>query len=81
MAHTARLVAGEIDTIEILEGRNLNDVLEVIKGKAIERSILSGAAPGELHVRTVLLYVKADKMTLPETVQIADVANIPVQVR
>ncbi|GJE86630.1 HyuA and DUF917 domain-containing protein [Phanerochaete sordida] len=38
-------VAGEIDTIEILQGRNIDDVIEAMKVQAIEKAIRLGASP------------------------------------
>ena len=40
-------MAGEIDTIEILEGRNLDEVTEEIKARAIQKAVRSGARVGE----------------------------------
>ena len=40
-------VAGEIDTIEIMQGRDIHTVVEGIKKKAIEKAIAAGADPGE----------------------------------
>lgn len=37
------VVAGEVDTIEFLAGRNVHDVVEEIKTKAIAKAIASGA--------------------------------------
>lgn len=37
------IVAGEVDTIEFLAGRNVHDVVEEIKTKAIAKAIASGA--------------------------------------
>jgi hypothetical protein len=44
------LVAGEIDTIEILQGRNINDVIESIKLEAIEKAVAAGANPSKVPV-------------------------------
>lgn len=44
---TSNAVAGEVDTIELLQGRNINDVIEAIKVQAIERAIRSGADASE----------------------------------
>lgn len=43
---TLFVVAGEIDTIEILQGRNIDDVIDVIKTEAIAKAIKFGANPG-----------------------------------
>ena len=43
-------VSGEVDTIEILEGRSISDVLENIKQRAVERAVESGAQPGNVRV-------------------------------
>ena len=40
-------VAGEIDTIEILQDRNIHDVIEGIKVQAVEKAIKGGADPGK----------------------------------
>ncbi|KAF7797056.1 hypothetical protein EIP86_008248 [Pleurotus ostreatoroseus] len=52
-------VAGEVDTIEILQGRAIDDVIDDIKQQAFERAVQSGAKP--------------------ESVQIVEVNNLPVQ--
>ncbi|KIP10827.1 hypothetical protein PHLGIDRAFT_22081 [Phlebiopsis gigantea 11061_1 CR5-6] len=52
-------VAGEIDTIEILQGRNIDDVIEGLKTEAIAKAIQFGANP--------------------QTTQIVEVTNLPVQ--
>jgi hypothetical protein len=36
-------VSGEVDTIEILEGRKLDDVLGIIKQRAIQNAVDAGA--------------------------------------
>ncbi|KZT59565.1 DUF917-domain-containing protein [Calocera cornea HHB12733] len=43
-------VAGEVDTIEILEGRRLDEVLEKIKKEAIARAIAAGADASKVAV-------------------------------
>ena len=43
-------VSGEVDTIEILEGRSLPDVLENIKQRAVDRAVKSGAQPGSVRI-------------------------------
>lgn len=43
-------VSGEVDTIEILEGRSISDVLENIKQRAVDRAVESGAQPGNVRV-------------------------------
>jgi hypothetical protein len=40
------VVAGEIDTIEILQGRDIDDVIDVIKRQAIEKAVQNGARRG-----------------------------------
>lgn len=41
-------VAGEIDTIELLEGRNIRDIIEGLKAQALEKAIKAGADPSPL---------------------------------
>lgn len=51
-------VAGEIDTIEILANRKIDEVIEDIKAKAIEKAVKAGANPGnllDLHKRRILI--------------------------
>ncbi|KZT59564.1 hypothetical protein CALCODRAFT_516015 [Calocera cornea HHB12733] len=43
-------VAGEVDTIEILEGRQLDEVVETIKKSAIARAIAAGADASKVSV-------------------------------
>ncbi|KZO91644.1 hydantoinase/oxoprolinase [Calocera viscosa TUFC12733] len=43
-------VAGEVDTIEILEGKVLSEVLEKIKKDALARAIAAGGDPGRVSV-------------------------------
>ncbi|KAJ3558225.1 hypothetical protein NM688_g1053 [Phlebia brevispora] len=43
-------VAGEVDTIEILQGRPIDDVIGAIKAQAIERAIRSGADPDTTRI-------------------------------
>ena len=48
-------VAGEVDTIEILAGRDIHDVVEAIKVQAIRKAVAAGADPGapcRLHIRS-----------------------------
>lgn len=40
------IVAGEVDTIEFLNGRTLEDVVEPLKLQAIRKAIEAGADPG-----------------------------------
>ncbi|KAI8986894.1 DUF917-domain-containing protein [Trametes punicea] len=47
-------VAGEIDTIEFLAGRNIHTVVESIKEKAIKKAIASGAEPSMTKVVEVI---------------------------
>ncbi|KAI0938669.1 hypothetical protein AcV5_000296 [Taiwanofungus camphoratus] len=43
-------VAGEIDTIELLQNRNIHDVIEAIKAQAIEKAIKAGADPASTKI-------------------------------
>lgn len=43
-------VAGEIDTIEILQGRKIDDVIESIKAQAIEKAVCCGAIPETVKI-------------------------------
>ncbi|TFY55280.1 hypothetical protein EVJ58_g8349 [Rhodofomes roseus] len=43
-------VAGEVDTIEILQGRDVHEVIEGIKAQAIEKAIKGGADPATVRV-------------------------------
>lgn len=71
-------VAGEIDTIEILANRKIDEVIEEIKAKAIEKAVKAGANPGKLfHLHNGLSRNNAST----DTVRIVEVANLPVQVR
>ena len=71
-------VAGEIDTIEILANRKIDEVIEEIKAKAVEKAVKAGANPGTLiRLRNELSRNDA----LADTVRIVEVANLPVQVR
>ena len=45
------VVAGEVDTIEFLQGRTLESVLEPLKLEAIQKAIRAGANPGRSHLR------------------------------
>ncbi|KAI0777763.1 DUF917-domain-containing protein [Trametes elegans] len=47
-------VAGEIDTIEFLAGRNIHDVVESIKEKAIQKAISAGADPATTKIVEVI---------------------------
>ena len=49
VTHTYDVVAGEIDTIELLQGRSIHDVIDNIKAQAIEKAIRAGADPGETN--------------------------------
>lgn len=71
-------VAGEIDTIEILANRKIDEVIEEIKAKAIEKAVKAGANPGKLlhHCNG-----SSRNKALADTVRIVEVANLPVQVR
>ncbi len=40
-------MAGEVDTIEILQGRHIDDVINKIKEQAIQRAVQSGARAGQ----------------------------------
>ena len=46
-------VAGEVDIIEILEGRDENQVFESIKRKAIDNALAKGADPKDLHIAEI----------------------------
>ncbi|KAI0682250.1 hydantoinase/oxoprolinase [Earliella scabrosa] len=43
-------VAGEVDTIEILAGRDIHDVVEAIKEQAIRKAVAAGADPATTKV-------------------------------
>ncbi|OSD08105.1 hydantoinase/oxoprolinase [Trametes coccinea BRFM310] len=47
-------VAGEIDTIEFLAGRDIHTVVESIKEKAIQKAIASGADPATTKIVEVI---------------------------
>ncbi|PCH44913.1 DUF917-domain-containing protein [Wolfiporia cocos MD-104 SS10] len=47
-------VAGEIDTIELLQGRDIHDVIEAIKVQAIDKAIKSGADPATTKIVEVV---------------------------
>ena len=49
VTHSYDVVAGEIDTIELLQGRSIHDVIDNIKAQAIEKAIRAGADPGETN--------------------------------
>lgn len=51
-----RLVAGDVDTIEILQGRNIDDVIDKIKSQAIEKAINFGANPSMPFFVSSLFY-------------------------
>ena len=44
------VVAGEIDTIEILAGRNVHDVIEEIKTQAVAKAVAAGADPSSTRI-------------------------------
>lgn len=46
-------VSGDIDTIQILQGRKLTDVLEHIKGLAIEKAVAAGAEPDSVSIAEI----------------------------
>ena len=46
-------VSGEIDTIEILEGKNLQVTLEILKKKAIDKAVEAGADPETTRIAEV----------------------------
>ena len=73
-------MAGEIDTIEILQGRKFDDVIEVIKAQAIEKAIRCGAIPGMCSKHQLVVYDRG-LISIIETIKIVEVANLPVQVR
>ncbi|KAH9835241.1 hydantoinase/oxoprolinase [Rhodofomes roseus] len=43
-------VAGEIDTIELLQGRSIHDVIDNIKAQAIDKAIRAGADPATVKI-------------------------------
>jgi len=43
-------VAGELDTVEILQDRALEDVIEQCKAKAVERAVQAGAKPETVRI-------------------------------
>ncbi|KZT10328.1 DUF917-domain-containing protein [Laetiporus sulphureus 93-53] len=47
-------IAGEIDTIELLQNRNIHDVIEGIKAQAIEKAIAAGADPATTKIVEVV---------------------------
>ncbi|KAF9819430.1 hypothetical protein IEO21_02173 [Rhodonia placenta] len=47
-------VAGEIDTIELLEGRNIRDIIEGLKAQALEKAIKAGADPSTTKIVEVI---------------------------
>ncbi len=46
MTRPVVIVAGEVDTIELLVGRDIHTVVDAIKREAIEKATSSGADPG-----------------------------------
>jgi hypothetical protein len=46
-------VSGEIDTIEILQGQKLPDVLERIKSLAVEKAVAAGAEPASVSIAEI----------------------------
>ncbi|KAI0694195.1 hydantoinase/oxoprolinase [Cytidiella melzeri] len=74
-------VAGEVDTIQILQGRHIDDVINIIKDQAIQKSIRSGAREGQsMSIYICGRYVVTVLNSVTETVKIVEVANYPVQV-
>lgn len=49
-------VSGEIDTIEILSGKDLPEVLERIKQKAIEEAVRNGAERSTTRIADINIY-------------------------
>ena len=49
-------VSGEVDTVEILEGKSLDETLERIKDMAIERAITAGADQANVRVVEVNVF-------------------------
>ncbi|CCM04742.1 uncharacterized protein FIBRA_06931 [Fibroporia radiculosa] len=47
-------VAGEIDTIELLQNRDIHDVIDAIKKQAIEKAIKAGADPATTKIVEVV---------------------------
>lgn len=76
------LVAGEVDTIEFLQGRDIHDVIDAIKLQASLKAKSAGADPGLFHSFSrpwCLVFV--DVLFVPTaTVKIVEVTNLPVQV-
>lgn len=72
-------MAGEIDTIELLEGRNIRDIIEGLKAQALEKAIKAGADPSPLFRSPW-----SDSMLIlfspVGTTKIVEVVNLPVQV-
>jgi hypothetical protein len=78
---TVITVAGEIDTIEILQGRSIDDVIEAIKAQAVQKAIQSGANPGmSFHIFRPLPRTLPNAIPIVETTKIVEVSNLPVQV-
>lgn len=54
-------MAGEVDTIEILQGCHIDDVINKIKEQAIQRAVQSGARAGQssriIALTTVLMNI------------------------
>ena len=48
--HPNHAVAGEIDTIEILAGRDIHTVIDEIKAKATQKAVDAGADPASTRV-------------------------------
>lgn len=46
MTSACVIVAGEVDTIELLAGRDIHTVVDAIKREAIQKATSSGADPG-----------------------------------
>ncbi|KAI0746875.1 DUF917-domain-containing protein [Daedaleopsis nitida] len=85
-------VAGEVDTIEILAGRDLHTVVEAIKFQALRKAVAAGADPATTKIVEIVhlpvqyvtneatrIMVKAAGDLAPEAV--ASLGNAPVSVR
>jgi hypothetical protein len=46
-------VSGEIDTIEILQGKDLEDTLTRIKGEALVKAVAGGADPTTVRIAEI----------------------------
>lgn len=74
-------MAGEIDTIELLQNRDIHDVIEAIKVQAIDKAIKAGADPGSYSCYWVIGVAFESLLLSTATTKIVEVVNLPVQVR